>query len=204
MSAPTLEQYREASNVTWRREHSGITYSASHHGISSYSPKGTWCFYIHLLEEQFQRPEDFALFDREPELTDSFGSFRERYDYDSVPDHGFHGGVTFYERNFYPDKKTGEPRKALKIGCDYAHLWDQEEGFWQGLEDVADEAKALIDKLVSAYPMMERCGYSGKYDTPDQFYTAGNGTRVHVSQAEKFSEDHWPMWLPAEPAEAAQ
>ena len=200
MALPTLEQLRQGA-TTWKREYKGVAYTLSHHGVSDYSPAGTWCFYIHLLEPQFQRAEDFALFDREPEVVEFGGSHRETYRYEDVPDYGFHGGITFYERNLYVDR-DGKTQKALKIGCDYAHLWDERSGYWQGLDDVDADAKQLIDALTKAVPLKVRCAYCGILDMPSEFYTARNGARVHRSQASKFSDDNWPTWLPAETAEA--
>lgn len=198
MSLPTIEQYREGA-TTWKRDHKGVAFTLSHHGVSKYSPQGTWCFYIHLQEPQFQRPEDFARFDREPEVKEWAGSHRESYPYDDVPDYGFHGGITWYSRETYVDR-DGATWKSLKIGCDYAHSWDADSGYWQGLEDVESDARALIDKLTDQIPLKVRCGYCGKLDMPDQFYTARNGVRVHVSQRDKFSESEWPTWLPADEA----
>lgn len=196
MALPTLEQLRQGA-TTWKRERHGVGYTLSHHGVSSYSPEGTWCFYIHLLEEQFVSADQFAMFDREPEVREWAGSHREHYPYDDVPDFGFHGGITWYSRETYV-ARDGRRMKALKIGCDYAHAWDRDGGYWQGLDDVEADAKALIDRLVREVRIKERCSYSGQYDVPEQFYTARNGCRVHVSQATKFSEDEWPTWLPAE------
>lgn len=197
MSLPTYEQYRSGA-TTWKRDHLGVGYTLSHHGVSEYSPTGTWCFYIHLLEEQFVTPEDFARFDREPEIKEFAGSYREYYPYEDVPDYGFHGGITWYSRDLYVGR-DGCRYKALKIGCDYAHSWDRDGGYWQGLDDVERDARGLIEKLVAAVPLKERCAYSGRYDLPEQFYTARNGCRVHVSQRDKFSETEWPTWLPAIP-----
>lgn len=195
MSLPTLEQYRAGSTV-WRREHRGVTYTLNHHGISSYSSRGIWCYYLHLLENMFQRAEDFALFNREPEVTEYAGSKREHYDYYSIPDLEFHGGVTFYSKDGFMDR-DGNRFTALKIGCDYNHLWDEESGYWQGMEDVARDAMRSIDLLVDQFPMNERCAYSGKIADPSEFYTAVNGCRVHKSKADQF-EDGWAAWLPAE------
>jgi hypothetical protein len=180
----------------------GIRYKLSHHGVSDYSPQGTWCFYVYLREEQFVSADDFARFDREPVVKEFAGSHRQSYDYFDVPDHGFHGGITWYERTVQITK-SGAPTKVLEIGCDYNHSWDRDEGYWQGLDDVERDAKALIDALVADVPMKDRCAYSGKYDLPCAFYTARNGSRIHISQLAKFSETEWPMWLPATDTEAA-
>jgi len=195
MMKPELKDYQSGA-TTWKREYKGIMYTLSHNGISDYRPEGTWCFYIHLNDNLFINPDDFKLFDREPEKKErSFGSYGETYDYHSVPDYGFHGGITYYSTDSFMDK-NGEQRKSLKIGCDYAHLWDEEGGYWQGLNDVDHDAKILIDELVSHHPVKLRCQYSGLIDVPDNFYKARNGNMVHKSKLTEFSEDKWPTWLP--------
>lgn len=192
---PNLEEYQKGA-TTWKREHKGIMYTLSHHGISDYRPEGTWCYYIHLHSNLFINDEDFKLFDREPEKKEmSVGSYWETYDYNSVPDYGFHGGITYYSADKFMDK-TGEYRKSLKIGCDYAHLWDQECGYYQGLNEVDQDCKKLIDELVSHHPVKLRCQYSGLIDNPDKFYKARNGNMVHNSKMSEFSEEKWPSWLP--------
>lgn len=198
MSLPSLEQYQSGS-TTWKREYKGVSYTLSHHGISDYSPQGTWCFYVFVTSNMFINDADFALFDREAELTELYGSYRENYDYYSVPDYGFHGGITWYSKERFIDKE-GKEQTSLKIGCDYAHLWDRESGYWQGLDDIDRDVKALIDKLVEAHPVKLRCGYCGKLDNPDQFYTAKNGAIVHKSQIEKIKENDglWEHWQPKE------
>lgn len=195
MAKPTKEEY-EKSSATWVGEHLGVRYSMNHHGVSDYSPEGTWCFYIHLFEPMFLSDADFALFDREPQIREMLsGSAWETYDYGDVPDYGFHGGITFYERTSYV-AKDGTRQKALKIGCDYAHSWDRDSGYYEGLREVEMDAKQLIEKLVVAHPVKTKCKYSGMMDKPEEFYKARNGAIVHKSQLSKFNEQEWPMWLP--------
>lgn len=196
---PTLEEYKSGA-TTWKGEHKGVSYTLSHHGVSDYSPQGTWCFYIHIHSNLFINDEDFKLFERQPKLKEmSSGSFWETYDYWDVPDYGFHGGITYYGVERFVDKE-GIERKSLKIGCDYAHLWDQEGGYSDGKNDVEHDVKRLIDELVKNHPVKLRCSYCGKIDVPENFYTAKNKALVHKSQRDKFSETKWPMWLPEEQA----
>lgn len=192
MSLPTLEQYRSGA-TTWRREHRGVTFTLSHHGVSSYSPQGTWCYYLHLLENMFQRSADFALFDREPELREFAGSICEHYDYYSIPDLDFHGGCTWYSKDRFIDRKSGKWLTALKIGCDYNDLWDDEGGYWEGLEEVERDAKRSVDILADQFPLNVRCAYSGVVANPSEFYTARNGCLVHESK----KGDVDGLWLPA-------
>lgn len=201
MSIPTLEQYRK-SGASWSGEHRGVGYKLSHHGISDYSPEGTWCYYLFLRPDMFQRAEDFALFDKPAEVKPSPGTdkFWETHDYDAIPDLDFHGGVTWYSKEPYMDRFTGERRECLKIGCDYAHAWDRDEGYWQGLEDVERDAKHSIDILVDQFPMNERCRWSGIMAVPEEFYTAVNGAKVHKSQLGKIDHELWqpaPVETPA-------
>ena len=84
----------------------------------------------------------------------------------------------------------------IKIGCDYAHLWDQECGYYQGLNEVDQDCKKLIDEIVERHPVKLRCQYSGLIDNPDKFYKARNGNMVHNSKMSEFSEEKWPSWLP--------
>lgn len=192
---PSLDQY-EQSCATWKRWYKGIGYTLSHHGISECQEEGIWCFYIHLLEEMFINPDDFSKFDREPVLKKlGSDSIYETYDYYDVPDYGFHGGITFYDRTFYVSK-DGKKYKSLKIGCDYNHLWDAESGYWQSLENVDYDCKSLIDKLVMAIPQKIRCGYSGKVGMPEEFYEAKNGLFIHKSYQQKLLEDGWDNYLP--------
>lgn len=151
MALPTLEEYRQSS-AAWRGEHMGIKYKLNHHGVSEYSPKGTWCYYIYITSETFENPEHFSLFNKEPEIVEVYGGTRERYNYMDVPDCGFHGGITWYDRQHYLDR-NGNKQILLEIGCDYAHIWDREGGYWQGLDDVREDATRLIEKIIKLYPV---------------------------------------------------
>jgi hypothetical protein len=195
---PTLEQYKQGATI-WKREYKGVGYSLSHHGVSDYSPHGTWCFYIFIQSNLFVNDEDFKLFNREAEITEFAGSFRENYSYYDVPDYGFHGGITWYSKERFVDRE-GKEQVSLKIGCDYSHLWDMEGGYSDGLDDVDRDAKALIDELVKMHPVKWRCQYSSKLDVPNEFYTAKNGARVHNSCIEKLKlDDSWEKyWSPKE------
>lgn len=194
MSLPKLEQYRQAA-AKWCGEHKGVHYELSHHGVSEYQPQGTWCFYIFINEGMFIKDESFTAFDREPKIQEiGSGSKFETYDYWDVPDYGFHGGITFYERTSFVDKE-GVRRKQLKIGCDYNHLFDLENGYWEGLDEVRMDTHRLIESLVQSHPIKLRCKYSGKIDLPENFYEAQNGNLVHVSQEATFTAESWPTWM---------
>jgi len=193
---PNLEDFLQAA-ATWKGEHNGIAYSLSWHGLSDYNSEGTWCYYLHLQQEQFYA-DDWAKLRLAREDKQTLGdSYHRHYRYDDFPDCDAHGGWTFGEMLTYLGK-DGKEYEFIKVGCDYAHLWDCESGYWEGRSDVERDAKRSIDLLCQQFPRRRpRCSYSGKYDDADQFYTAVNGAMVHKSYADKF-DDGWKMWRPAE------
>jgi hypothetical protein len=122
------------------------------------------------------------------------------WSYDTFPDLDPHGGWTFGEMDTYLGR-DGTEYEHVKVGCDYAHSWDRDSGYWQGREAVEQDAKHSIDLLCQMFPRRrERCSYSGRWDDPENFYTARNGARVHKSRRSEFSDDHWPLWQPADEA----
>lgn len=198
---PTTEDFL-ASSARWNGEHHGIRYELNWHGLSEYNPHGTWCYYIIITSEQFGA-EDWAKLRlvKEDKQT-SHGSFWRHYSYEDFPDLEPHGEWTFGEMKTYLGR-DGVEHELVKVGCDYAHLWDRESGYWQGRNEVESHAKHSVDLLVKMFPNRRlRCHWSGKYDTADQFYTAKNGALVHKSQADKIDDSMKPYWLPADQAAA--
>jgi hypothetical protein len=197
---PTHNDFLDCA-ARWRGEHHGIAYEISWHGRSEYSPQGTWCYYLLLNEQQFS-PDDWKRLRlaREDRQFSSIGSWHRHYGYDAFPDLEAHGGWTYGEMTVFLGK-DGKEYEQVKVGCDYAHLWDREMGHPECRATVESDAKHSINLLVEMFPeRRERCGFCGKYDTPDQFYTAINGARVHRSQIDKLRESGWEKWLPAEAA----
>lgn len=195
MSKPTLKDFLESA-AKWRGEHKGISFELSWHGCSEYSPQGTWCYYLFVNSQQFYA-DDWAKLRLKEESREFAGTWRRHYDYDRFPDLEAHGGWTFGELSTYLGK-DGVEYELVKVGCDYAHLWDRESDYWQGRETIERDAKRSIDLLCEMFPRQrQRCGYSGKYDDAEQFYTAKNGNIVHKSHQDKLPEG-WALWQPAE------
>jgi len=193
---PTLEDFLSGS-ARWRGEHRGIQYELSWHGLSDYSPEGTWCYYIFANQEEFY-PNDWAKLRLEREDRQMLGkSWHRHYSYDNFPDLDPHCGWTFGEMTIYLGR-DGKEYERVKVGCDYAHLWDRESGFWQGRQAVEQDAKRSIDLLCEMFPTRRtRCAYSGRYDDEAKFYTAKNGRQIHIDCEKEFSEEHWPTWMRA-------
>jgi hypothetical protein len=200
MSKPTLEDFLDSA-AKWNGEHRGIHFELSWHGRSDYSPQGTWCYYIRVNSEEFYA-EDWAKLRLERQDRQLLGSsWHRHYGYETFPDLDAHGGWTFGEMDTYLGR-DGKEHESVKVGCDYAHLWDRESGFWQGREEIERDAKRSIELLCEMFPRRRpRCAYSGQYDDADQFYTARNGRLIHKSQENKLPEG-WVEWRPADEAAA--
>lgn len=199
MTKPSLEDFLKSA-AKWNDSHRGIRYELSWHGCSDYSPQGTWCYYICVNSQEFY-PEDWQRLRLERQDNQMFGggSWHRHWNYDSFPDLDAHCGWTFGEMDTYLGK-DGKEYEAVKVGCDYAHLYDRENGFWHGRADVERDAKRSIELLCEMFPRRrQRCAYSGKYDDADQFYTARNGLIVHKDSK---LPDGWVEWLPSDEAAA--
>lgn len=147
-----------------RREHLDVRYEISNHGrqesIYGDDARGTWCYYV-IVEEQALAPEDFAEFWLDPSSINERGNGLKYpcYDYWSPKFSAaeWHGGVTYYEKFADVDGNY----RHVKIGCDFAHYWDQGREF--DFSQVQREAIATIEALRSMYEFKRRCAWSGKW-----------------------------------------
>jgi hypothetical protein len=189
---PTYAELLKGS-TQWRGEHMGLSYLVSHHGhragdeYQGAEPNpGTWCYYLIVPEQMYpHRWSDFAVTTGEH----GYGVFGRGFDHDM-----FDSEITWQSSEPYFDRKTGRKWDASKVGCDYAHLWHRERGYPDTFDSVTADAKHTVEKFIAANPDRHvRCDYSGKWDQPDQFYTAVNGRRVHLS-VESSLEPGWLGW----------
>jgi hypothetical protein len=143
--------------------HQDVRYEICNHGRGSTSYRdnegGTWCYYVVVSESQVS-PESFAEFwlPATPHIRSS-GICEPCYSYyeakfSSV---SWHGGVTFYEKRGGID---GAPR-SVKIGCDYAHLYDQGQSY--DFEGVKRDAIRTIDSLRELYEFYRRDPWNGMW-----------------------------------------
>lgn len=199
MTKPTLDDFL-SSAAKWRGSHRGVSYELSWHGMSDYSPQGTWCYYIIVNSEEFYA-DDWARLRLAREDKEYAGSWRRHFDYDAFPDLDAHCGWTFGEMDTYLGR-DGKEYELVKVGCDYAHVYDRENDYWHDRAAVERDAKRSVDLLCEMFPRRrQRCAYSGRYDDADQFYTARNGFIIHNSQQDKLP-DGWVEWRPADEAAA--
>lgn len=158
------------SDVSLRKrgEHEDVSYEIVNHSRSKFDlhamsmrpSSGTWCYYV-MVNEAMLPPELFAEFWLDPSHVEPHRSGFPRISYDyygaRFAQVDWHGGVTFYEKSGGIDGA----RRYVKIGCDFAHLWDEDCEY--DLAHVETEAKATINQLMALYSFNRRCPYYGSY-----------------------------------------
>lgn len=194
---PSLEEHRQGC-TNWRFFDKKLDYMVSHHGVSDYKPLGIWCYYVFFHSHRFLNPKDWMTSgcgDVRPSIIENYGRFHEHISYENV-DFNFHGGATYGKYEEYLERNSGQKYVALKIGCDFSHLWDEERDYPYNLQIIRDMAERSIDEFVSKYPQKECCRWSGIYDVPENFYKAVNGHMVHKSCLDRLKQDGYDKWTP--------
>lgn len=136
--------------IKWSGQHNNLSFEIVHWGVeraSSHSlnnGKGCWNYYVYLSESKI---ENFSSFWLEQEIKEfSVGGTKYLHcDYYNSPlsDVYWHGGVTLWE----PLNERLLGQRIIKIGCDYSHLFDQENGYDYTLEDVYSDCIHTIEEL---------------------------------------------------------
>lgn len=103
-----------------------------------------WNYYVYLHELALSNFNDFWL---EPEVKEFsvVGTKYVSYDYYSSPlSHvDWHGGVTFWEGH----NLLIPGQRAIEIGCDYSHIFDQERGYDYELAEVLSDCLRTIKQI---------------------------------------------------------
>lgn len=142
----------EPDRELWRGTHRGIPYEVSRHWRKGHSynsepeRKPVYCFYIFVCVEQFPE-QDWPKIWLEQTFSD-FGSPIYRYgNGKGLSELDWHCGQTFYEK-----QGINGPFRAIKVGCDYDHIWDDERHYKPAW--VAQDAIKCIDSLFVLYPSL--------------------------------------------------
>ncbi len=130
----------------WSGIHRGIPYEIAHWGLGTMNNgKGAWNAYIILHE---MRVENFEVLWKPNTRQKWTPTSRERLavDYMDGPLHSapWHCGITYWSS----DNDAFPGHRHMKIGCDYNHLWDEEAGHFEDLDQVLRELLAVIDYLI--------------------------------------------------------
>ena len=191
---PTYKELLKGA-TTWRLKHMDVDIILSHHGYRDGSEyegaephPGTWCFYLIIPEEMYpHRWPDFACVRK----GSGFETHGPAWD-----DDWFYSGITWSSSEPYWSRKENRLFDAAKVGCDYSHLWDMEQGYPQTFEWVKQDAERAVEQFLEAHPDRRlRSSWSHKWGAPDEFYRARNGGLVHK---EDELPENYDSWLPAE------
>ncbi len=190
---PTYEELLQGA-TTWRFDKCGITYTLSHHGYRGNPARycdpfdyenhpGTWCFYLVVREQSFpHRWGDFA-------LTRSDAGFEQHPSlFDDLP---FHGGVSWASTEPYFDRESAKHWQAVKIGCDYNHLWDREACFPDTFNSVKCDAERAVDAFLEQNPdhwIPSR--RSGQWGPKSDMLEMENGAYLHPDDIESMSPEY--------------
>jgi hypothetical protein len=119
-------------------EYRGISVEINH-------PHGNyrWTYYLHLPLERFA---DESLRSRLwlRAKKSSISPKRKYFHTSKLPvlnNIYWHGGITWYSQEIQ------DGSKCIKVGCDYDHLWNHEQGYPESLNWVINDAKHSIDDL---------------------------------------------------------
>lgn len=166
--------YRE----TWDGEHRGVSFQVSRWRLG-------WAYYLTIPVKQL--PDDKQMFFNLDIKTSEFNG-RERfyYEYSSaviVSDLEWHGGITFYEKI----RDDSGVTVAYKLGCDFAHLWDEGVSYEQ--TRIVFEAHQSIDELIRRVPNLKlRCAWNGQYYSEDETYLTDKDVRVALENKEAWEK----------------
>lgn len=158
------EELRKRTN--WTGNHRNVRLEVAFWGEGIMNDgRGMWNYYIAIGEEQLPSDEFEKIWLPVSGLWErSSGAKMPSYnEYESILNHGeFHGGITFYEKKQHPD--TGA--RWIKVGCDYGHLWDQEDNYRYDLRSVAADARSTVDRLHEVLHFKVPCNWTGRYVAP--------------------------------------
>ena len=141
-----------ALKSTWTYSHEGVHVEIAHCGTDTMNNgKGVWNYYLLISEYKF--PSQLSTLWLEPSYDrwTPTSPLRKHFEYMRSPlaEIPLHGGISFYDQ-LNPDIPGS---RAIEIGCDYNHLYDEERGHPENLASVFEESlqscKALSSYLAS-------------------------------------------------------
>jgi hypothetical protein len=152
----------------WNGQHRGVRFEISLHGEHrEWRPRGTWCYYVLVSEVQLpaESRERFELAPKHDEKG------RVHYDYNSAwfASLEWHCGITYYEKLGGLDGA----KRAYKMGCDYAHYWDEGRDYSVG--SVEFDVRRTIDELLTHVKLLTHCSWCGTYADESTMQVWGSG-----------------------------
>lgn len=179
-----MSEIKISKAIKYTGTYKGISFLISQHGIGdSYRPEGTWCYYLLINEKQLpnEYKKDFIL---EPKFDDKGRLSHDYYD-TKIADLDWHCGITYYSKEGGAD---GEPI-IIKIGCDYAHYWDENKVYDK--DCLLHDVKASIRKLFELFPDIKiRSHYYGGYFRPCDGDFNEYGNFVSFEEKNRWNVEH--------------
>jgi len=123
-----------------------------------------WNYYLHLPIEQIPKEyHRFFILKGEYRKMSPDGVAHLFYNYSGgsyISDLDWHGGLTLYEKQLDGEGKL----VGIKLGCDYAHHFDEQDSYPYDVNYVFMETKDTIDKLHALIPNLKvSCRWNGKF-----------------------------------------
>lgn len=146
-----------------------------------------WNYYIFLPIDQIP-PEvhKFFVLKGKYEKLSPDGNEYLNYDYSGtshLSDLDWHGGITFYEKSLDGEGKL----IGIKLGCDYAHYFDEQAGYDYNLDYVFMETRQTIEKLHKLIPNLKvRCRWDGRFYDKSEVEELPNGGYVALKNKPKW------------------
>lgn len=135
----------------WTFKYKGFNCSIAHWGSAemrergAIQPGGIWNSYIIIQKKQL--PKQFRKLLCKFKVS-GLPSKRKFWDYYKLENYfDMHGGLTYYEP--LRDEFTGDII-AVKVGCDYAHAFDDEYSY--NVDMVKRDLEKSVDKFIEAFP----------------------------------------------------
>lgn len=144
------------TSLEYSGSYRGIHWSIRNWSFNGQAPFDKWNYYINIFLNQIKDQKLAKKFWPKDNVYD-WGTVADYYNVPIINNIGFHGGVTFYEKN-RGGKKTG---RFVKIGCDYSHLDD--EGRDYDLREVLYDTKNTIDGFHESCEYLLRSMKDGLY-----------------------------------------
>lgn len=188
---PTYEELLSGA-TRWMFSHkSGLSYELVFHGYREPSVDcreghpGIWNYYLTVPEMMFpHRWDDFKCIRNKHGFFDPTDAWERVY---------FDSGISFCETTSVYARKEGRMVDVSKVGCDYSHLWNAEQGYPDTFASVKSDAERTVRDFLSKHPDGNaRSGYSHRWDLPEKFYEAKNGAMVHRELDD--IPDGWDSW----------
>jgi len=105
-----------------------------HNGVNE-----VWNYYIYVMEDTLDEEGYKILFmDEATHFKNGIWKYRNIDNYIS-----FHNGISYYRRIH----DYHEENNAVKLGCDYDHIYDYENGV-HTLEEIVQDCKNTVDSLL--------------------------------------------------------